>query len=176
MALFGERMSLALGSSWVASWTGHVLPPNILDAAASCLPWKKCPCPQQAPGQLVKLWLPQFSSWLDNACLQLFIVVLTSARQPVKWPNPAKQISLKSRWVYWPVFCSQSAAGWACPRWGSSGLLLWWRLSAPSPSAAWWHSKAWTEAPQHTPGDRADRKRGVAGSSEDWCVFFRVFQ
>jgi len=50
-----------------------------------------------------------------------------------------------------PGFCTRSAGGWACLHSGSNGPLQWWRRWAPFPSAAWWRSTAWTEAPQHTP-------------------------
>lgn len=79
--------------------------------------------------------------------------------------------NLGKQWVYWPVFCSQSVAWWACPHWGSSGLLLWWRLWVPSPSAAWWHSKAWTEAPRHTPRQGENTQRRVASSSTRKSIF-----
>lgn len=53
--------------------------------------------------------------------------------------------------VHWPMSCSQSAAWWVYPRWGSNGPLRWSSLLVPFPFVASWHSTAWREAHQHTP-------------------------
>lgn len=85
------------------------------------------------------------------------------------WTSSPHSCVVQSVWLMAadaPGFYTRSAAGWACPRSGSSEPLPWWRQWAPSPSAAWWRSRAWRAAHRRTPDrkwhERTGSERGMA--------------